>query len=178
MPLFVCDRCHAIDNSACGGNYWDRLIAKEKTILCAECYTGTWHGQFSKTIYIGPPKQNPNDFIYLPKQFLSMSETPEPNQLTKRDPMIVGGGMDQGLARSIRRSPSIGRMGAMLAVGAMLGSLVGAAGGAAMGFPIMPGDGPLREDKERTQYDEERMRKAQEKRDRKAAKKAVKQKPV
>jgi len=71
MPLFVCDKCHGIDNSACGGNYWDRLLKdglKETSgmILCAECYTGIWHNQFAKVIYKGPPEHRPSDFEYIP----------------------------------------------------------------------------------------------------------------
>lgn len=46
MPLFKCDRCNCIDNTALGGSYWFR----ERTggAFCSECYTGKWHGRFEK----------------------------------------------------------------------------------------------------------------------------------
>ena len=42
MPLFVCEKCGCVENTALG-NYW---LAKER--LCGECYTGSWHGRFPK----------------------------------------------------------------------------------------------------------------------------------
>lgn len=72
MPLFVCDECHAIDNSACGGNFWDRLLedglkATSGKILCAECYAGTWHGQFTKRIYKLGDEKCSGGIEYIPK---------------------------------------------------------------------------------------------------------------
>jgi len=55
MPLFVCDTCKAIDNTAFGG-YWDRKIAKMRTpdtrgkALCWGCREGDWHNAFPKEI--------------------------------------------------------------------------------------------------------------------------------
>ena len=54
MPLFICDCCGAVDNTACGGNYWHgRYFAEGKGInpehspaLCCKCYTGKWHDHF------------------------------------------------------------------------------------------------------------------------------------
>jgi hypothetical protein len=66
MPLFVCDDCGAVDNTACGGSYWIRN--KTEKVLCCECYTGKWHDDFEKKIadedYI---KNYSSHFIYLGK---------------------------------------------------------------------------------------------------------------
>lgn len=72
MPLFVCDKCHAIDNSACGGNYWDRLLKdglKETSgmILCAECRTGIWHNQFAKRTYQPGDEKRSGGIEYIPR---------------------------------------------------------------------------------------------------------------
>ena len=42
MPLFVCQKCKCIENSALG-SYWG-----QKKKLCSECKTGKWHGRFKK----------------------------------------------------------------------------------------------------------------------------------
>ena len=58
MPLFVCELCGAIDNTACGGTFWrskssvgkktyetdTELFCKEA--LCCLCATGEWHHEF------------------------------------------------------------------------------------------------------------------------------------
>jgi len=62
MPLFVCDVCHAIENTACG-HYWSRGMdfgsgPTDSRALCSECMPysevmkvgGKWHGEFEKTI--------------------------------------------------------------------------------------------------------------------------------
>ena len=72
MPLFVCDRCHAIDNSALGGNYWDRLItgglkATSGQILCTECNTGSWHNRFVKRIYQPGDEKCSGGIAYIPR---------------------------------------------------------------------------------------------------------------
>ena len=45
MPLFVCDNCKVIENTALG-KYWG-----EKSPLCSECGWGKWHGSFEKETY-------------------------------------------------------------------------------------------------------------------------------
>jgi hypothetical protein len=45
MPLFVCERCETIENTALG-RFW---LAKKK--LCSECRSGTWHGKFPRVKY-------------------------------------------------------------------------------------------------------------------------------
>ena len=42
MPLFECEQCHCVENTACG-SYW----GKDKK-LCSECDAGEWHGLFPK----------------------------------------------------------------------------------------------------------------------------------
>jgi hypothetical protein len=42
MPLFKCDKCGAIENTALG-DFWG---AEEKR--CSECAFGAWHGAFPK----------------------------------------------------------------------------------------------------------------------------------
>lgn len=46
MPLFRCDTCGCIENTALG-EYWLR-DRDGKPVLCSECHTGTWHGRFKK----------------------------------------------------------------------------------------------------------------------------------
>lgn len=46
MPLFQCEKCGCVENTACC-NYWSRKIDKEP-LICSECETGTWHGRFEK----------------------------------------------------------------------------------------------------------------------------------
>ena len=69
MSLFVCFECGAIENTNCCNNYrgvrdnskrnWsqmemhgfrnDEIMDRSNTILlCSECNTGTWHGEFPK----------------------------------------------------------------------------------------------------------------------------------
>lgn len=46
MPLFECSKCHCVENTALG-NYWMPKVDNEP-VLCSECDTGTWHGEFEK----------------------------------------------------------------------------------------------------------------------------------
>lgn len=49
MPLFMCRKCGSIDNSALAGGYWyARAYNKPEQMVCTECGTGLWHGQFPK----------------------------------------------------------------------------------------------------------------------------------
>lgn len=70
MPLFVCDKCHGIDNTALHGNYWTRLVDDDKKkfsgmILCSECHTGTWHGRFPK-VKFDPATDLAGQYCYVP----------------------------------------------------------------------------------------------------------------
>ena len=42
MPLFICQKCKTIENTALG-DYWTK--AKK---LCSECSRGKWHNRFPK----------------------------------------------------------------------------------------------------------------------------------
>lgn len=42
MPLFICENCNAIENTALG-DYWSKHIK-----LCSECARGKWHNRFPK----------------------------------------------------------------------------------------------------------------------------------
>lgn len=81
MPLFVCDKCHGIDNSACGGNYWTRLIdvaagkLGSASVLCCECYTGKWHDLFPKRTF-DSATENPEHYYYIPAS-LRKAKKPE-----------------------------------------------------------------------------------------------------
>lgn len=69
MPLFICEHCGAIDNTACGGTFWTKdsdppvwPVEAAGKALCAECAPiryrdgrpnprgGKWHGRFPKRI--------------------------------------------------------------------------------------------------------------------------------
>ena len=47
MPLFRCDKCGCVDNSACAPSYWTSRL-NEKPPICTECETGEWHEIFPK----------------------------------------------------------------------------------------------------------------------------------
>lgn len=68
MPSYICEKCGCVDNSACGGNYWD-FVGKYNCYkdeyanthaLCVECTptefndgslvdkAGKWHNKFKK----------------------------------------------------------------------------------------------------------------------------------
>jgi len=73
MSLFICDTCGCVDNTSCnnppydnvglnpdfpnlhgmemagfGSDYEETGIRSPKQLLCSECNTGTWHGEFPK----------------------------------------------------------------------------------------------------------------------------------
>lgn len=68
MPIFVCDECNAIENTACGHYWcafssteWFKDPSKDRMKLCSECAPaefkdgsktglGKWHGRFPKEI--------------------------------------------------------------------------------------------------------------------------------
>lgn len=58
MPLFECNNCGAIDNTAISG-YWEQQLdfmrahPEDRGLvdfrpICSECFTGTWHDKFPK----------------------------------------------------------------------------------------------------------------------------------
>lgn len=60
MPLFRCDKCGVIENTALG-KFWG-----EKEKLCSQCGFGKWHGKFKRTKKIpkGEVLMNNNYNIY------------------------------------------------------------------------------------------------------------------
>lgn len=70
MPLFVCDKCHCIENTALG-RYWSKdFDTRDKgKALCSKCNSKRWHGAFPKEKF-DKNKHNPKDFIYIPKELL------------------------------------------------------------------------------------------------------------
>jgi len=51
MPLFICDCCGAVDNTACGGCRgqvgWKEYRDGKAPDLCCKCHTGKWHDLFT-----------------------------------------------------------------------------------------------------------------------------------
>lgn len=47
MPLFQCDTCSCIENTALVDGYWQDKAAGWKT-ECSQCKTGIWHDRFPK----------------------------------------------------------------------------------------------------------------------------------
>ena len=64
MPLFRCDKCDAVENTACGC-YWGRERLQGGRALCSECGKGEWHGRFPKEIAGDnwEPEKPGSDFI-------------------------------------------------------------------------------------------------------------------
>jgi len=46
MPLFICDKCGCVDNTAMERNNF--YISEDESQLCTECYSGKWHDKFPK----------------------------------------------------------------------------------------------------------------------------------
>ena len=55
MPLFKCDKCGALENTALGNYWWAKSEGQD--VECSECDTGVWHNQF--------PKETPEDAGYV-----------------------------------------------------------------------------------------------------------------
>ena len=55
MPLFKCERCHTLENTALTPAYWG---SDEK--CCSACAIGKWHGHF--------PRQTPEEAGYEPEE--------------------------------------------------------------------------------------------------------------
>lgn len=48
MPLFKCDKCGVVENTALSPKCWINHI-KNEPVLCSKCSTGKWHGRFAKS---------------------------------------------------------------------------------------------------------------------------------
>lgn len=62
MPLFKCDQCGCVENTALCLYWWRK--AHDKPLLCSECDPdiGKWHGQFEKRS-AGDCKTNGRGFL-------------------------------------------------------------------------------------------------------------------
>ena len=53
MPLYVCSKCKAVENTALG-HFWASNMRKRYKDggppLCSECHSGKWHDKFPKEI--------------------------------------------------------------------------------------------------------------------------------
>ena len=105
MPLFICDCCGAVDNTACGGNFWIKNMEDRPDKihdLCCKCYTGKWHDNFpyelcTATVYneVGEwnfvywmvndePRPDPwNSRIKFPKIYIKSDKPRSKTQLKK-----------------------------------------------------------------------------------------------
>jgi len=53
MPLFVCDDCGCVENTACVPDFWGNHCHGVK-VLCSECgVLKKWHGAFPKKKWDG-----------------------------------------------------------------------------------------------------------------------------
>ena len=51
MRLFICEKCGAIEITACG-TFWQTIYKPGHILaLCSECSFGKWHGKFKKVNY-------------------------------------------------------------------------------------------------------------------------------
>jgi len=52
MPLFECEKCHVIDNTALT-NFWSTFRDANLPRLCSECDPdiASWHGIFPRTLF-------------------------------------------------------------------------------------------------------------------------------
>jgi hypothetical protein len=61
MPLFVCTRCHHVENTGLSSYFAKELEAHERgetfEPICSQCETDEWHGQF--------PRMHINDTHYV-----------------------------------------------------------------------------------------------------------------
>lgn len=88
MPLFRCDKCGCVENTALC-MYWAAKSSGNPK-LCSECETGTWHGSFPKRSAEGmqidssgtlwPPGVTP------PPAFKIVGIVPPNNQVERTNP--------------------------------------------------------------------------------------------
>jgi hypothetical protein len=79
MPLFICDQCHAIENTALG-SFWHRR-SQNLPVLCSECGRGKWHGHWPKAIATKDTvRERKDDFMHIPKELCESEETTSGNK--------------------------------------------------------------------------------------------------
>ena len=80
MPLYVCEKCNCVDNTALDGNYWQsrKCFSKATELaLCSECHSGKWHDKF--------PKENFNDEPYNGKRDSNFCDINNLDELNIKD---------------------------------------------------------------------------------------------
>lgn len=63
MSIYKCDECGCVDDTLYS-NYWNN----GKQLICSECETGKWHGQFNKVQATGLLLGS-DGFLYSDKTF-------------------------------------------------------------------------------------------------------------
>lgn len=68
MPLFQCQKCGCVENTACSG-YWWTVHKEKKPPVCSECEDGVWHGMFDKEDAVaGGYMVGEDGFLYGPSE--------------------------------------------------------------------------------------------------------------
>lgn len=94
MPLFICDCCGAVDNTACGGNFWqNRRNEPGSPDLCCKCNTGEWHGKFPYEVCTSDVfnEIGEDNFVY---RLMGMEDGP-----TDETPLVIRG--RRGVGKSL-----------------------------------------------------------------------------
>jgi len=70
MPIFKCEQCGCIENTATS-NYWERQL-ENKSKLCSQCdpEIAQWHGEFERELAAGF-KLGADGFLYHPDEIAS-----------------------------------------------------------------------------------------------------------
>lgn len=67
MPLFRCSKCDSVENTALGEYWWRKH--EGSPVLCSECASGDWHGQFEKQPFTnGKWIEGEDGFVYQPHE--------------------------------------------------------------------------------------------------------------
>lgn len=68
MPLFQCQQCGCVENTATS-HYWWRTHREKKPPICSECEEGEWHGLFPKADAVAEGYVLGEDgFLYAPSE--------------------------------------------------------------------------------------------------------------
>jgi hypothetical protein len=85
MPLFMCEGCGSVENTALS-NYWTR--EKGTPALCSACdpETRRWHGEFEQRRAVGMIIGG-DGFLYYPQEFVKrqVHHTKPVRELTEQD---------------------------------------------------------------------------------------------
>ena len=59
MPLFICDGCGCVENTA-SSDFWIQRREGLPDRRCSKCRTGKWHGRFPQRPYAGQKVISPS----------------------------------------------------------------------------------------------------------------------